>query len=395
MRIIILIIISLLPVMAGLNAGSPDVPQALNYQAVLRDNTGHILSNHPVNLRTSILDSSSNGNLIYRETFSVTTNQFGLFTVTLGKGNVVAGNFSNINWGLQDKWLSVEADISGSGNYLLYGNSQLVSVPYALYASKSGTASNVPVSFSPTGDTLFLGNGYTIIPGVSVANQCATNLEDTIPYNVLFPHVSEMPYNMDAYGIPKFILKNYIEIDKIQEISRFRSGAGHDYSDYFEHCRSMKHYFHPKATVDWSAIKEFAPVNGRINNAFPDGAGGTQLWITPLGMPAFMVAMFHVNPNPVLNIGDTIWAGHQIGTHIGTQTESDIAIQVTETNGGWQYISYFDAMSDRLFDCYRSHGILSRDSLIISKADRDADTLHCNGMVFLNSGTINNWVQLR
>lgn len=50
----------------------------------------------------------------------------------------------------------------------------------------------------------------------------------------------------------KFITTDYIELDKIDRVSKFRSGIGHDYRDDAESCRSMKHYFSYrfKATVE-------------------------------------------------------------------------------------------------------------------------------------------------
>ena len=45
----------------------------------------------------------------------------------------------------------------------------------------------------------------------------------------------------DNVEIPQFVDVNYIELEKISKISKFRSGMGHDYSDDFESCRSMKH----------------------------------------------------------------------------------------------------------------------------------------------------------
>ena len=35
-------------------------------------------------------------------------------------------------------------------------------------------------------------------------------------------------------ALPKFVSTNYIELEKITRISKFRSSAGHDYSDDFE-----------------------------------------------------------------------------------------------------------------------------------------------------------------
>lgn len=49
----------------------------------------------------------------------------------------------------------------------------------------------------------------------------------------------------DETALPKFANTNFTELEKIAEISLFRSSAGHDYSDWCESCRSMKHYFAP------------------------------------------------------------------------------------------------------------------------------------------------------
>ena len=53
-------------------------------------------------------------------------------------------------------------------------------------------------------------------------------------------------YDVDLNGIPQFVSTNVMDLVNISQISKFRSGAGHDYSDDFESCRSMKHYFIPK-----------------------------------------------------------------------------------------------------------------------------------------------------
>lgn len=69
-------------------------------------------------------------------------------------------------------------------------------------------------------------------------------------------------YDVEANGVPRFVKTDYIELDKIRKISRFSSAARHAYSDDFETRRSMKHYFNPKGTIDWSSIKIYSPVRG-------------------------------------------------------------------------------------------------------------------------------------
>lgn len=123
-------------------------PQKVNYQAVARTSAGAIIPNQNVSLRFTIRDNSGTGTVLYSETQSKTTNQFGLFTATIGGGTVVSGSMLTINWGSGDKYLQVEIDPTGGNTYVDMGNAQLLSVPYALFAGNSAAG---PVG--PTGAT--------------------------------------------------------------------------------------------------------------------------------------------------------------------------------------------------------------------------------------------------
>src|SRR3954464_2398530 len=75
-------------------------PQAINYQAVARDVSGNILGNTNINIDAIFHSGTAGGTIVYYESYSpVTTNQFGLFTLSLGTGTVILGNFSTIAWG--------------------------------------------------------------------------------------------------------------------------------------------------------------------------------------------------------------------------------------------------------------------------------------------------------
>jgi len=113
-------------------------PQGFNYQAVARSSNGSVLQNTTIAVRISILDVSLTGNIIYSELHHPNTNQFGLFTLVIGNGLVLSGNFASISWGNSNKFLKVELDPANGTNYSLIGTSQLLSVPYALYAEKAG-----------------------------------------------------------------------------------------------------------------------------------------------------------------------------------------------------------------------------------------------------------------
>jgi len=200
-------------------------------------------------------------------------------------------------------------------------------------------------------------------------------------------------WDVDKKGIPEFVATNYIELGNIYRISKFRSSVGHDYSDAFEDCRSMKHYFEPRNGVDWSAIKIFSPVKGKITRIEEEWAG-TKIEIAADSYPAFRFSIFHINPITTWKINDKVSAGQQLGTHIGIQTMSDIAVIVNDPTHQGRMISYFELITDAVFADYISRGISTREEMIISKEVRDANPLVCAGDTFVSADSLENWVTL-
>jgi uncharacterized protein (TIGR02145 family) len=130
-------------------------PQATSYQAVLRNSSGNVLANQLVKVRFSIRDSAANGTVVYQETQTPTTNALGLINLFAGQGTAVTGNFAGINWGNKRKYLQTEIDITGGNNYTDMGTTQLMSVPYALYANASTTAANGNPNGTAVGEMLY------------------------------------------------------------------------------------------------------------------------------------------------------------------------------------------------------------------------------------------------
>ncbi len=115
------------------------VQAQFNYQAVVRNAAGQPVTNQQISFRFTIRDLTDNGNILYTETHNnIATNQFGLCTTRIGSGTVVQGNFANIVWGVGDKYLQVEMDLNNGNNFTSMGNTQLLSVPYAMYAAQAG-----------------------------------------------------------------------------------------------------------------------------------------------------------------------------------------------------------------------------------------------------------------
>src|SRR5262249_35855766 len=99
-----------------------------------------------------------NGTPVYQEHHTIVTNQFGLFSLSIGGGTVDAGTFSQINWGSGPKFLEVGLELSGSAVYVAMGTSQLLSVPYALYAETAGNGGGTTGPQGATGVTGPTGN---------------------------------------------------------------------------------------------------------------------------------------------------------------------------------------------------------------------------------------------
>ncbi|HEU4717156.1 MAG TPA: collagen-like protein [Bacteroidia bacterium] len=129
-------------------------PQSVTYQGIARDLLGTPLTNQALGLELTIHQGTPTGTITYQETFSTVTNQFGLYTVQMGGGTPVTGTFSAINWANGPYFLETGMDITGGNNYVSAGTSQLLSVPYALYAETSGNGPAGPTGATgPTGST--------------------------------------------------------------------------------------------------------------------------------------------------------------------------------------------------------------------------------------------------
>ena len=192
------------------------------------------------------------------------------------------------------------------------------------------------------------------------------------------PAAAYESYDIDALGVPKFVNTNYIDLNKITQISKFRSSAGHDYHDEREYCRSMKHYFiAPDSTT---TIR--APVSGTISR-MDDDFVGKQVRIASDVQPAFEFIIFHVALAKPLVVGDRVEEGQVLGTHYGTVTFSDIAVAVN-TPKAYRLVSYFETLTDDAFAAFQARGIASREDMIVSQAARNAEPYQCAGQTFIN-----------
>ena len=128
------------------------VPNAFKYQAVVRNSDGQLLSSQTINLRASVIKENPNGTTVYSEGFNqIKTNLFGIINLEIGRGQIYFGDFTKVDWGNGMYFVKIEIDVKGNGVYEVASNSQLLAVPYALYAG------NTPLTITGTGSAIHSG----------------------------------------------------------------------------------------------------------------------------------------------------------------------------------------------------------------------------------------------
>ncbi len=123
-------------------------PQQMNYQAAIRGIDNKPISETAVGMKISIIQTSPTGNVIYAEKQNPTTDVNGLVSFEIGAGTVESGSFAAIDWAAGPYFIQTETDPAGGTNYTINGISQLMSVPYALYAETVGAVTETDPDFN-------------------------------------------------------------------------------------------------------------------------------------------------------------------------------------------------------------------------------------------------------
>ena len=138
-KIILLLTLSLSLLTLVVNAQTP--PNAFNYSAVARNAAGQPIATTTIGIQITILKTSPTGASQYSENHFINTDAFGLFNLVIGAGAVQSGSMATIDWSNDNYYLKVGMDAAGGTNFLIMGTTQLLSVPYAMYAKSAGSLS--------------------------------------------------------------------------------------------------------------------------------------------------------------------------------------------------------------------------------------------------------------
>ena len=124
--------------LATLTQLQAQAPQGFNYQATVRNGAGELIINTNVYFKFNVMQGSQTSVPVFTETHYVPTDDLGQVNLVIGQGTPSTGTFSELDWSLGNYYLGIELD-AGNG-YVAMGTTQLLSVPYALYAENSGNS---------------------------------------------------------------------------------------------------------------------------------------------------------------------------------------------------------------------------------------------------------------
>lgn len=191
---------------------------------------------------------------------------------------------------------------------------------------------------------------------------------------------------------PPELVKNFVDLDKVKQITKYRSCAGHTTvpQDGREMRRNMKHYItlYPQYQKE-NFVEIYAPYDGYIALVMNE-----EIWIAPgeksllslLPMNRWMFSFIHVKPKEGLGIGSKVNAGEVIG--YGTFLINELGYPSFDVTYGTMSIppkkvdswnspygkldSIFNHMSPQLLVLYEQKGVTPQN-IIISKEERDND----------------------
>jgi uncharacterized protein (TIGR02145 family) len=262
-------------------------PQKMSYQAVVRNTSGALVANQSVGMKISILQDFATGTAVYVETQTKTTNANGLVTLEIGVGTPVTGTFSGIAWSSGTYFIKTETDPAGGTNYTIVGTSQILSVPYALYAKTAKTADYNDLTNKPS---LFDGSWTSMTGKPSFANVATSgSYNDLLNRPALFDGawsgITAKPSNLSGYGITDAMsishAANNITSSNINNWNSAYGWGNHSSAGYVPSSRTI--------TINGNTL------NLSANNTWNVGT------VTSVGMT--LPGIFTVSGSPVTSIG--------------------------------------------------------------------------------------------
>ena len=246
-------------------AQESQMPKAFSYQAVVRDNAGKVVADKEVGVKIEILKGSAeSGTVVYEETLRPKSTMTGTVNMMIGNGNTE--QFAAIDWGGNAHFLRISLSLDGSDNYKVVSTTQMLPVPYALYAEKAGSVVNGGSGGStepgtPADGTLKYGRDFIIISENAgdllyklFANELSMNTPNDLYIGIMYCTGTDLQLKVEIPGY---------------------------HSDYETSSSTYGHFYRFYVNDDWNESIS----NGSFSSSIiVKDSNGNKLWETPFSI---------------------------------------------------------------------------------------------------------------
>jgi uncharacterized protein (TIGR02145 family) len=199
-------------------------PQGFNYQATVRNSSGALITNQNVLFKFNIMLNSQTSLPVYSETHQAPTDDLGQVNLVIGTGTPTIGTFSSINWANGSYFLGIELN-TGAG-YVAMGTTQLLSVPYALYANTAGNSQSTTPNL---GAVLAVNNSANNTKITNLANP--SDAQDAVTKSYLETQVAQLQaqitalQNTNVAPLPNVTIGTQIWSSTNLDVTNYRDGT--------------------------------------------------------------------------------------------------------------------------------------------------------------------------
>ena len=283
-------------------------PEKMSYQAIVRDANNTLLVDKLVGIQVSILQNSEIGSEVYVETHSVVTNMNGLVALEIGTG-VTSYDFSSINWANGPYFVKVETDPNGADNYSISGVSQLMSVPFALYAKASGngiTSDQADAIVANTAKTGITSDQADAILANTAKTGITSDQSDAIVANTA---KISLPSGGNEGDVLKIVSGEYVWVgETTYQINTFYSELG----GYVIDINSNGTHGVVVAMQDQGFGNWYDSTN-KINDPGNHDSDGAKFrdWRLPSKRELNLIYLVYLNSNPISLLNTTYWSSFE------------------------------------------------------------------------------------
>ena len=171
-------------------------PEKMSYQVVIRDANNALVTSQQIGIQMTILQVNT---AVYEETHTPTSNTNGLVSLEIGTGTVISGSFTAIDWSAGTYFIKTETDPTGGTNYTITGTSQLLSVPYALYAETSNDTQAVALNTAKVSYT-----EAAVSANIAVSANTAKTVISLEQSDAIVANTAKVGYTQPTYLVNNF-----------------------------------------------------------------------------------------------------------------------------------------------------------------------------------------------